>query len=277
MEMTINGMRESYSDILYHVLEYGVESDPRGQPTFEVENFQLVLLNPERCLPTGTGRNLNKAIGFVEALSLIGGESYPQLLNRVSNGQFTRFMDGEVLHGAYGPRIRPQMRNLLTRLGAHETRQAVLTIWDPAVDNTADVRKDLPCTIALQYLVRDGKLNATTYMRSNDAWLGLPYDVFQFTQLQWSIANALGLVAGTYRHVVGSLHIYQEHWYAAERVHPAPESDLAEYYGVMQPHGYLPDWDALVNQANATLRGTNYTHNGCALITETRDLLHPRG
>ena len=45
-------------------------------------------------------------------------------------------------------------------------------------------------------------------MRSNDAWLGFPYDVFTFTTIQKILANCLGLRAGRYVHLVGSFHIY---------------------------------------------------------------------
>ena len=45
-------------------------------------------------------------------------------------------------------------------------------------------------------------------MRSNDLWLGFPYDVFQFTCLQVRMAMELGLDIGTYTHIAGSLHLY---------------------------------------------------------------------
>jgi len=45
-------------------------------------------------------------------------------------------------------------------------------------------------------------------MRSNDAWLGLPYDVFCFTTLQKIVAAALGIECDWYQHQVGSMHLY---------------------------------------------------------------------
>jgi hypothetical protein len=54
-------------------------------------------------------------------------------------------------------------------------------------------------------------------MRSNDIWLGTPYDVTMFTQLQLSMARALKMFVGTYRHHVGSLHIYERDIPAAEQ------------------------------------------------------------
>ena len=49
----------------------------------------------------------------------------------------------------------------------------------------------------------------TTYMRSNDLWMGFPYDVFQFTCLQTLLAMELDVELGTYTHVAGSLHLYE--------------------------------------------------------------------
>jgi thymidylate synthase len=45
-------------------------------------------------------------------------------------------------------------------------------------------------------------------MRSNDAYLGLPHDIFCFTMLQEVMARTLGVGLGSYQHYVGSLHLY---------------------------------------------------------------------
>ena len=68
--------------------------------------------------------------------------------------------------------------------------------------------KDTPCTVSLQFLIRDNKLHLTVYMRSNDIWLGFPYDVFSFTCMQIKMAMELGYDVGEYTHIAGSLHLY---------------------------------------------------------------------
>ena len=160
-------------------------------------------------LPTNTGRNLNPAIAAAEALQLIGAFSSPALMLRISP-RFKAFMDENGFHGAYGSRIRHQGLHVVSKLRQDDgSRQAVITLWDPVLDNQLD-RHDYPCTIALQYQIEDGKLCANTIMRSNDAWLGLPYDMFQFTQLQMTLARTLGLAYGWYRHTALSMHIYAD-------------------------------------------------------------------
>jgi thymidylate synthase len=46
-------------------------------------------------------------------------------------------------------------------------------------------------------------------MRSNDAYLGLPHDIFAFTFLQEILARTLGADLGRYWHATASLHLYE--------------------------------------------------------------------
>ena len=90
------------------------------------------------------------------------------------------------------------------------TRQAVLPMWchDDILYAVAGNKNDLPCTLNIQFHLRGGKLHAMTTMRSNDLWLGTPYDIFAFTCLQRLIADAVGVEYGGYTHFAGSLHYY---------------------------------------------------------------------
>jgi len=53
-------------------------------------------------------------------------------------------------------------------------------------------------------------------MRSNDVYVGLPHDVFSFTMLQEILCATLEVELGTYKHMVGSLHLYEKDTAAAE-------------------------------------------------------------
>jgi thymidylate synthase len=97
-----------------------------------------------------------------------------------------------------------------------ETRQAVISIYNP-VQDTADT-KDKPCTNTIQFTIRDNKLNMTVYMRSNDAYLGTPYDVYNFTTLQEIVAGRLNIDVGIYTHFTNSLHLYKEHVKDAKKI-----------------------------------------------------------
>lgn len=116
------------------------------------------------------------------------------------------------MQGAYGPRLvgprdDDQLSRVIKLLKKYPTsRKAVIRIFD-AIDLRTG-QKDVPCTCTLQFILRGDQLHMVTYMRSNDVYRGLPHDVFCFTLLQEWVARCLGAELGTYKQVVGSLHIY---------------------------------------------------------------------
>lgn len=208
--ITVDNMREGYHDILANVLRWGQPVSPRGKATLERLGQTIVVRDPRNTLPVWTGRLLNVNLAKVEALQLMGGVATPETLKRVSS-QFTQFAgEGEVFHGAYGPRIRPQLWGAIKALQLDsDTRRAVMTIWDPLHDQQTGII-DIPCTLTLQFMIRNNALDLHVTMRSNDVWRGLAYDAFQFTQLQLNVAAHLGIEVGTYYHHANSLHIYDD-------------------------------------------------------------------
>ena len=122
--------------------------------------------------------------------------------------------DGYTIHGAYGPRIldsggHDQLANVIKLLKAKPTtRRAVISLFRP--DDISRERKEVPCTVSLQFMIRDGRLNCIATMRSNDAILGLPHDVFTFTMLQEIIAREVNVGLGYYQHAAASFHIYTD-------------------------------------------------------------------
>jgi thymidylate synthase len=129
--------------------------------------------------------------------------------------------DGKTIYGAYGPRMfnlrgNDQIRNLVTLLTQKpESRRAVIQLFD--AEDLAVPRKEIPCTCSLQFMIRAGRLNMATVMRSNDAYLGLSHDVFAFTMIQEILARTLKVELGDYTHFVGSLHIYKKHRNAVQK------------------------------------------------------------
>lgn len=122
--------------------------------------------------------------------------------------------------GAYGKRLMyrygfNQIERVYETLRNHpESRQAVMMIWDPRSDlpqnNGEPNNHDIPCNICSLIKLREGKLEWTQVMRSNDLVLGLPYNIVQFTSIQEILASWLGVKVGTYNHVSDSLHIYTD-------------------------------------------------------------------
>lgn len=119
--------------------------------------------------------------------------------------------DGKTNNSAYGWRILSKfgfdqwehVKKLLHKDPL--SRQAVIHIKD--ADNRPT--KDTPCTVYLQFFIRNDKLNLSVHMRSNDIWMGVPYDMFSFCFLQMKMAMELGVEIGQYTHYAGSLHLYE--------------------------------------------------------------------
>ncbi len=86
------------------------------------------------------------------------------------------------------------------------SRRAVIQIFN--AEDVASEHTEIPCTTTLQFFVRNECLHLIATMRSNDAYIGLPHDVFCFTMLQEIVARSLNCEIGSYRHFVGSMHLY---------------------------------------------------------------------
>lgn len=245
-----------YRYVVKKLLEQGEFVSPRGLHTLELRDVTLQF-DEVTSMPTGCGRGVNQAIGVAEALQLISGKSDPDLLCRITPNM-KQFMDdtpgGLVQHGAYGPRAGWQAPRVIRRLlNDPDTRQAVISVYSPALDLHDPPPKDVPCTLNLAFAIRRDGLHMTTIMRSNDAWWGLAYDAFQFSQLQWSIAKSVNVPPAAYTHVVLSLHLYERDLEAARALHkPEPVEDPNHYMGV----GRFGDaWDVIRLRASNLLEG----------------------
>ena len=97
-----------------------------------------------------------------------------------------------------------------------DSRRAVIHIRSPW--DSMNAKLDVPCTMTLQFLIRDQELHLVVSMRSSDIILGLTYDVPAFTMFQEQLANELGIGVGRYIHVSNSLHIYDRHFAMAESI-----------------------------------------------------------
>jgi hypothetical protein len=242
MPLSIIGLNghEVYAAVVAAVFNdemYEIRS-PRDQETRDLGHVTLRVIHPlEGMMPLGTRPGINTKIAAVEAAQLVGALVNNELMRRVapaldkyreSNGQFW---------GAYGHRISNQVSKIVNKLTMDSSsRQAVITLWDPWYDNYIG-KLDYPCTIALQFEIRNEQLCMNTVMRSNDIHLGLPLDLFQFGQLQMSIARALHREVGWYQHTVLSMHAYTRDLDALKRV------DIRNASDDFQPCGFGRDGD----------------------------------
>lgn len=201
--------------LLRRLIYDGSVLSPRGKPTLEISPMMLTITRPGQAVITVAQRRLNYAFMTAEAMWMLAGRDDVEFLARY-NSKMRQFSDdGTTLFGAYGPWVVKQLPYVLGKLRADpDTRQAVLTIWQQSPPAT----KDVPCTISMQFLIRDFSLHCLVTMRSSDAWLGLPYDIYSFTRIQGAVAGELKLEPGTFTMFLGSSHLYQENIDAAQEI-----------------------------------------------------------
>lgn len=161
-----------------------------------------------------TARKVNVPFMFAEAAWIISGS------NRLADIKpymkvYENFSDDKVfLRGAYGPKVVDQLGYIVDSIEKdNDTRQAVINIWR----ERPGVSKDIPCTISMQFLLREGVLNMVTTMRSQDIVLGFTYDVFTFSMVAKAVQlllkeRGIDVSLGTLFLNAGSMHIYERHY-----------------------------------------------------------------
>lgn len=200
-------------EVLLSLLKGGIETQPsRGKAT-ELTGVLLHLDNPlARLSRTETRGRLFSCVGelvwyLAKTDDLAFIEYYVGRYKEESD-------DGRTVYGAYGPRLFrkdgiDQVANIIKLLRSNpESRRAVIQLFDAR--DLVGRPTNIPCTCTLQFLLRRKKLIMVTSMRSNDAFIGLPHDVFAFTMLQEIIARTLSVDIGSYKHAIGSLHLYED-------------------------------------------------------------------
>lgn len=108
-----------------------------------------------------------------------------------------------------------QFKNVVEQLKANQdSRRATMIYNRPSMhqDFNKNGMSDFMCTNAVQYLVRNGHVNALVYMRSNDAVFGYKNDFAWQKHVLDQVAEETGIPAGTIYWNVASLHVYERHF-----------------------------------------------------------------
>jgi thymidylate synthase len=203
-------------DLLHRVFQKLLETKHRIDPTrgraAERVAVLLRLTNPRaRLSRTETKGRLFSCLG--ELLWYLAGTKNLKFISYYLSRYQEESEDGRSVYGGYGPRLfgkrKNQVANILALLRrGGDSRRAVIQLFDS--NDISKPHKEIPCTCTLQFMLRQRRLHMLTNMRSNDAFLGLPHDLFAFTMFQEIIARTLGAELGAYYHTVGSLHLYEK-------------------------------------------------------------------
>jgi thymidylate synthase len=187
--------------------------------TLELLHTGITILDPRQKWILSRFPPINPAFAIAEVIWIMNGRNDADYLN-YWNSKLPRFAGNvQHYHGAYGFRLRKHLgidqlyhaKEVLSR--NKNSRQVVLQIWDSKIDlpkkNGDPCSSDIPCNLFSILKIRNNKLEWMQILRSNDFFLGLPYNIIQFTSLQEILAGWIGVEPGSYNQLSDSLHIYE--------------------------------------------------------------------
>lgn len=202
-----------------------------GNELTELINPSFELTNPRNCFATCRGMSFSYLKG--ELKFYLSGS--PLLKDIACHSKFWERCtdDGVTINSNYGKLLFYDVNDhgntqfeyaLRMLLRNPESKKAVMTIYSPA---NAFNSNDNPCTMYLQFFIRNGRLSLFVKMRSSDVWFGLPYDVPFFVLvmvlMRWCLAkNGIYVDLGEYNHNSGSLHLYDRNVEQAQKVWMEP-------------------------------------------------------
>lgn len=204
-------LADVYRIVGKELLENGKTVSPRGKETKELLMQQIMIENPRARIAHHHDRKFSTIFALIESIMLF--EEFNRVVAySLFNDNISQFSDnGVTFYGDYGGRVAHYIPKVIEKLREDpETRQAYIPIFDRK--DMMNETLDTPCTMGLNFIIRDGKLNLSVTMRSNDIIWGLPYDIFNFTMLQEIVANSLNMKMGWYMHTATSLHVYEKHY-----------------------------------------------------------------
>ena len=89
-----------------------------------------------------------------------------------------------------------------------DSRRHLVSAWNAAeIDRMALP----PCHLLFQFYVGAGRLSCQLYVRSNDLFLGAPFNIGQYALLLTMMAQQTGLEPGELVYTIGDAHLYLNH------------------------------------------------------------------
>ena len=212
--------------------EFDFKCAPRHYNIKELLNDGFIV-DMDKPIITLPERKLNYNFMTGEAWWILDGRNDVKSLKQYM-GVIERYSDDGIrFFGAYGPKIVDQLSYCIkTLVKDRDSRQSCLTIWR----QNPPYSKDIPCTLSLQFFLREDRLYTVANMRSQDIWLGLPYDAFNFSAISFFMCLSLRdilkqptLKLGELYINAASRHIYETNYQEARKVSKAPIPDHLDF------------------------------------------------
>jgi len=228
-----NTINSALPALLETLLREGRTGPSRNGQVKEIMYTGITLEDPRRREITIPGRKANIAAQIAETMWVLAGRNDVDFLSHYLPRAADFSDDGKTWRAGYGPRLRKwysasglngvyepidQFRSVYEILRRDpDSRQAVMSIWDPAEDYRTS--KDIPCNNWLSWSIRDGRLDLMVAIRSNDlmwGWSGI--NAFEWSAMQEVLAGLLDVEVGSMHFATTSLHLYEPHWQKGARI-----------------------------------------------------------
>lgn len=216
---------EAFYQICEDISTHGLETAPRGMKVKELLQYTAVVRNPRARIVQSAARKTPLRYLLAEWIWYLSGQNHIDAIVDYAPFWATIASEKGTVNSNYGYRIFGMSPDVpynqwekIKSILKHDpdSRQALMHI--NAGYDYVNSSKDVPCTIALQWFIREDRLHLAVNMRSNDAILGFTSDFYQFTMLQEMMMVQLKrecfphLQLGSYMHNAGSMHIYDRHF-----------------------------------------------------------------
>ena len=87
-----------------------------------------------------------------------------------------------------------------------ESRRIIISAWNPLQMYQMALP---PCHVMSHFIVADGRLNCTVYIRSNDFFLGAPFNIASYALMTYMFSTVCGLKPGHLFYIANDAHLYQ--------------------------------------------------------------------
>lgn len=224
---------QQYLDLLRDIRDNGVDrGDRTGTGTRSVFGRQLRFDLAEG-FPILTTKKVHFKSVVNELIWFLNGDTNTQWLRENGVSIWDEWATGT---GDLGPLYGAQWVNWPTRDGKTinqidyvidclkhrpESRRILFHAWNVEYlpDETMSPQENVeagrmalpPCHLLYQFYVANGKLSAMLYIRSSDAFLGLPFNIASVSLLVHMLCQQVGLALGEVVVTMGDCHLYSNH------------------------------------------------------------------
>lgn len=208
---------------LHSMLTAGEHVTTRGQQTLELRACVVRIPNSQERVICVPHRKNNIFASIAETLWVLGGRNDIEYLSRYLPRAKDFSDDGVTWRAGYGKRIRDfkgqdQLMNVIELLRRDKSsRQAVISLWDPETDCLPS--KDIPCTNWIHFMIRNGKLDMSIVIRSNDImWGASAINWFEWSVMHQLVATSTDSEIGMLNYYADSFHLYERHFERAQKI-----------------------------------------------------------